>query len=213
MAWLFYMAWPFVAPFFKMMFRFWRVPDRDKIPKGGKIYAVNHCSNAEGVVLNLFHAKPVRFLGKTELFRLPHQRIAMKGVGSIPIKRGGHDTEALQYAVQALKKGAYMGIFPEGTRGNGNELLPPHTGVIRLALMADVPIVPVGLSGAKVSWPKGRFLPRFRKKILVKIGDPWYVPKPPEGTEYTYEELKELANELMFERIEPLIDFSKNQES
>lgn len=211
MSWLFYLGWPFVAPYFKMTFRFWKVPDRDKIPKGGKIYAVNHCSNAEGPILNLFHAKPVRFLGKSELFRMPHQRIVLKGVGTIPIKRGAHDTIAFKHAVIALKKGAYIGIFPEGTRGNGTELLPPHTGVIRLALLADVPIVPVGLSGAKRSWPKGRYLPRFRKKIWVKIGDPWYVPKPPVGRKYSYDELKALAEELLYERIQPLVDFSKNE--
>jgi len=135
----------------------------------------------------------------------------MKGVGTIPIKRGAHDTEAFKHAVKALNNGAYVGIFPEGTRGNGIELLQPHTGVIRLALLADVPIIPVGLSGAKKSWPKGRYLPRFGKKIWVKIGDPWYVPKPPEGQEYSYEDLKILAEELMFDRIKPLIDITKNQ--
>jgi 1-acyl-sn-glycerol-3-phosphate acyltransferase len=211
MAWLFYAAWPIAAPYFKLAFRFFRVPDKEKIPKGGKIYAANHCSNAEGPILNLFHFKPVRFLGKTELFRMPHQRIVMKGVGSIPIKRGVSDKEAFNFAVKALKKGDYIGIFPEGTRGNGLELLPPHTGVIRLALLADVPIIPVGFSGAKRSWPKGRFLPRFGRKVWVKIGDPWYVPKPPKGREYTYQELRDLANELMYERIQPLIDFSKNR--
>jgi 1-acyl-sn-glycerol-3-phosphate acyltransferase len=211
MTWLFYIAWPFVSTYFKTAFRLWRIPGKEKIPKGGKIFAVNHCSNAEGVVLNLFRYEPVRFLGKSELFRLPHQRIVMKGVGTIPIARGTGDTEALENAIRALKKGASVGIFPEGTRSDGTSILPPHTGVIRLALLADVPIIPVGMSGAKRSWPKGRYLPRFRKRIYVRIGDPWYVPKPPEGGQYSYEELKELAEELMFERVRPLVDFSKNR--
>ncbi|MGA1819521.1 MAG: lysophospholipid acyltransferase family protein [Thermoplasmatota archaeon] len=211
MAWLFYLAWPFVNPFFRIVFGLFRLPDRSKLPKGGRIYAVNHCSNAEGVVLNLFHYRPVRFLGKSELFRLPHQRIVMKGVGAIPIVRGGSDQEALRYAIDALKKGEYIGIFPEGTRGDGIHLNPPHTGVIRLALLADAPIIPVGISGAKRSWPKGRFLPKLGRRVWVKIGDPWYVPKPPAGRDYTYDELKVLANELMYDRIEPLIDPSKNE--
>lgn len=210
MAWLFYLLWPIVAPYFKLAFRFWRVPEKEKIPGGGKIYAANHCSNAEGPILNLFHFKPVKFLGKSELFRSPYQRIAMKGVGTIPIKRGASDKKAFEQAVSALKKGDYIGIFPEGTRGNGSELLPPHTGVIRLAILADVPIIPVGFSGAKKAWPRGRYLPRFRK-VWVKVGDPWYVPKAPSGREYTYDELKKLANELMYEKIQPLIDFSRNE--
>ncbi|MGA1866386.1 MAG: lysophospholipid acyltransferase family protein [Thermoplasmatota archaeon] len=211
MSWLFYIAYPIAAPYFRLAFRLCRIEGRDKIPKGGKIYASNHCSNAEGPILNLIHVKPVRFLGKSELFRPIYKGIVLKGVGSIPIIRGGSDRIALEKAVSALKKGDYIGIFPEGTRGNGKDLNPPHTGVIRLALMADVPIVPVGISGAKRSWPKGKVFPKFGRKVWVKIGDPWYVPEPPSGREYTYEELRELANDLMFNRIGKLIDPSKNE--
>ncbi|MGA1872753.1 MAG: lysophospholipid acyltransferase family protein [Thermoplasmatota archaeon] len=210
MTWFFYLGWPIGYPFFRLTFRLWKIEGRERIPKGGKIYAVNHCSNAEGPILNLLHLKPVKFLGKSELFRYPHQKLVMKGLGTIPIKRGKSDKAALENAVKALKKGDYIGIFPEGTRGDGRTLNPPHTGVIRLALLADVPIIPVGISGAKRAWPKGRILPRFGRKVWVKIGYPWYVPKPPPGNEYSYEELKELANELMYERIGPLIDPSKN---
>jgi len=210
MTWLFYLVWPVVSTYFKTAFKLWKIPGKEKIPEGGKIFAVNHCSNADGVILNLLKYEPVRFLGKIELFRLPHQRIAMKGVGTIPIKRGKGDVEALEDAINALKKGVSVGIFPEGTRSDGTRIIPPHTGVIRLALLAEVPIIPVGISGAKRSWPKGRFLPRFGRKIEVKIGKPWIVPRPPDGREYTYDELKELARILMYEKVEPLVDHTKN---
>ncbi|MBN1389937.1 MAG: 1-acyl-sn-glycerol-3-phosphate acyltransferase [Candidatus Thermoplasmatota archaeon] len=212
MAWLYYIVYPAVSFYFRMAFRIWKIPGREKIPKGGKIYAANHCSNAEGPILNLIHyMRPVRFLGKSELFENPVKNVIMRGVGTIPLKRGGSDSAALENAVKALKKGQFIGIFPEGTRGNGKDLRSPHTGVIRLALMADVPIVPVGISGAIRSWPRNRIIPKFGKKVWLTIGEPWYVPKPPPGHEYTYEELKGLANELMYERIGRLIDRSKNE--
>jgi len=102
MTWLFYLVWPVVSTYFKTAFKLWKIPGKEKIPEGGKIFAVNHCSNADGVILNLLKYEPVRFLGKIELFRLPHQRIAMKGVGTIPIKRGKGDVEALEDAINAL---------------------------------------------------------------------------------------------------------------
>ncbi len=210
MTWLFYIVWPAMSTYFKITFRLWKFPEKKNLPKGGKIFASNHCSNAEGAILNLLWYKPVRFLGKSELFEHPIQRIAMKGVGTIPIKRGRSDKEGFQHAVIALKAGHNVGIFPEGTRGDGKTLLPPHTGVIRLALLASVPIIPVGISGANKAWPRGKIFPIFRKKVWMKIGDPWYVPEPPEGHEYTYEELKALSDELMTGKIEPLIDWSKS---
>jgi 1-acyl-sn-glycerol-3-phosphate acyltransferase len=69
--------------------------------------------------------------------------------------------------------------------------------------MADVPIIPVGISGGTRAWPKGRG-PKAFEKVRVKIGKPWYVPKPEEEREYTYEELKELSRYLLFDLIEPL---------
>ncbi|MFW3146742.1 MAG: lysophospholipid acyltransferase family protein [Thermoplasmatota archaeon] len=206
---MFYLLLPTVSPFLRLYWKIFRIPGRENVPKGGKIYATNHCSNAEGVVLNMLHMRPVKFLGKSELFKNPIASIGLKGFAVIPINRGASDSIAFENAVKELKKGNYVGIFPEGTRGNGRDLLPPHTGVIRLALLADVPIVPVGISGAKKAWPKGAFFPRPRK-IWVRIGEPYKVPKPPRGREYSYEELKELARDLLFNRIEPLIDVEKN---
>jgi 1-acyl-sn-glycerol-3-phosphate acyltransferase len=210
MAWLYYIVWPFVASYFKTIFRCWRVEGRKNLPKEGAIFAANHVSNAEGPILNALRYRPVRFLGKSELFQKSLNGFIMRGVGTIPIIRGGSDIEAFSFAVSALKKGKWIGIFPEGTRGNGRELQEPHTGVIRLALLADVPIIPVGFSGGTKAWPKGSG-PKPFNKVYVKIGEPWRVPKPSDGREFTYEELKELARYLMFELIGPLWDRSREE--
>ncbi len=178
---------------------------KENIVEGGVIFAANHVSNAEGVLLNSIRYRPIRFLGKEELFKTPIGRIINGGLGTIPIKRGKSDNEALIKAVDALKEGKRIGIFPEGTRGNGKELGKPHTGVIRLALMADVPIIPVGISGGSRAWPRGKS-PKLFRKVYVRIGEPWYVPKPAGGREFSYEELRELSEYLLYQLIEPLWD-------
>ncbi len=203
MAWLFYIVWPFVATFFKTIFRSWKIEGKNNMAEGAAIYASNHNSSVEGVILNSIKYRPIRFLGKSELFNKPINNFIMKGVGTIPIIRGASDNIAFEHAVNALNNGASIGIFPEGTRGNGKKLQDPHTGVIRLALLSGVPIIPVGISGGTVAWPKHKG-PRFFKKVRTRIGEPWQVPEPTDGREFTYEELKELANYLMFELIDPL---------
>jgi 1-acyl-sn-glycerol-3-phosphate acyltransferase len=192
------------------IFRSWRKEGNRDLPSGGLIFAANHNSNAEGPLLNTIRFKPVRFLGKQELFDKPLHGFIQKGLGTIPIKRGKSDNIAMEKAVLALKKGKWIGIFPEGTRGDGRTLGDAHTGVIRLALMADVPIIPVGISGGTKAWPKGR-RPRLFKKVHVKIGEPWKVPQPSSGGQYSYDALKELAGELLYERIGELWDRSKEE--
>lgn len=205
MAWIYFIVWPFVSSFFKTIFRCWRIKNKKRMKMKGAIYASNHNSNAEGAILNSYSYRPVRFFGKSELFEKPINRFIMKGVGTIPIKRGGSDKVAFKNAIEALKKGKRVGIFPEGTRGDGTELLDPHTGVIRLALLSGAPIIPVGISGGTRAWPKGGG-PKFFKKVEVNIGEPWTVPQPSEGRELEYYEMKELARYLMFELIEPLLN-------
>ncbi len=207
MTWLYHIVTPPLICYFKTMFRAWKRPESlGALPEGGIIFASNHCSNAEGPMMAAYLDRPVRFLAKQELYEKAHSRFFFKGIGSIPVKRGRSDLKALENAVAALKKGHYIGIFPEGTRGDGRSLLEPHTGVIRLALFSGAPIVPMGISGGHLAWPKGRLFPRYGVKVTVRFGEPWHVPEPPAGREYSYDELKKLARELLFERIASLMD-------
>jgi len=204
MAWLYYIVWPFVSSFFKTIFKCWKIENKKRFKIKGAIYAANHSSSAEGALINSYSYNPIRFLGKSELFNKPLNGFLMRGVGTIPIIRGASDKVGFQKAVEALHDGKRIGIFPEGTRGDGKTLLQPHTGVIRLAVLSGAPIIPVGISGGSKAWPKGKG-PKFFKKIQVQVGEPWTVPQPSEGREFEYEELKELVDYLMFELIEPLL--------
>ncbi len=209
MPYLYIIARIIVCPIFLTFMRAWRPIGKENLPKGGMIMAANHTSAADGILLNSQMFRPVRFLAKEELFSSPFKRFIMNGVAQVPLKRGSSDRIAFSKAIEHLHKGHIVGIFPEGTRNDGKSLKKPHTGVVRLALLADVPIIPVGISGSLKAWPKGRLFPKFGKKVILRYGKPWKVPKPEGKMDYTYEELRSLSEHLMDERIRPLIDFDR----
>lgn len=182
----------------------------ENIPEGKGVMASNHVSKADGPLIITQFRNPVRYLSKEELFQTLRGKIFYEGVGQIPIRRGKSDSYAFEYALRELDKGNKVGVFPEGTRGDGKTFLKPHTGVIRLALLSDSPIIPVGVSGSVHAFPKGSILPTITK-VKIKFGKPWIVPKPPAGREYTYEELQDLSQYLMDEKISPLIDWSMSE--
>ncbi len=118
-----------------------------------------------------------RFLGKSELFQ--DRRIAwiLRGAGQIEVKRGTREAPmALDHAVDALRRGEVVVVFPEGTITNDPDLHPmePKTGTARMALEAGVPIIPCAVWGTANVWPKGyrkHWWPP-RQSVLVRIGKP-----------------------------------------
>lgn len=155
----------------------------DRIPRHGPaIVAVNHVSYADPIVFGRFiwdSGRIPRYLAKASLFRLPFPfgRI-MTGSGQIPVHRGTADAAlALHGAVEALRRGELVLIYPEGTVTRDPEFWPMQgkTGIARLALLAPgVPVIPVGQWGAQhfldVYHRKLRPLPR--KFVTVSAGPP-----------------------------------------
>ena len=206
MTWIYYLVRLPIGLLYKTLFLSWGGEGKKYLPRGGAILASNHGSSADPILVSCYHHKPVRYLAKEELFSNRFKRFILNGTASIPLKRGSSDRIAFESALAHLEKGHWVGMFPEGTRNNGRSLRRPHTGVIRLALIAKVPIIPIGISGSHRAWPKGSRFPRPFSKIRVKFGKPWKVPEHPEGGDYTYEELRGLADILLYDKIEPLID-------
>ena len=84
--------------------------------------------------------------------------------------------EALKWAVKALKQGKIIAIHPEGTRSLTGKLQKGKTGVVRLALAAKVPVIPIGLIGTFEILPKGKYIPKL-KRATMNIGKPMYFGK------------------------------------
>ena len=136
----------------------WNVRGREHVPRtGGFVVASNHISFWDPLLIGAVLPREVHYLAKEELFSNPLFGAAIRSVNAIPIRRGMVDLSGMARAVETLRRGEAMMLFPEGTRMRDGELHPARPGVGMMAVNADVPIVPCYISG---SGRPGRWLTR-----------------------------------------------------
>jgi 1-acyl-sn-glycerol-3-phosphate acyltransferase len=111
------------------------------------ILASNHRSNMDPVVLASAVRRPVAFMAKAELFVGPLGWI-MRWIGQFPVRRGGIDREALRRTDAVLARGSVLGLFPEGTRGDGR-FASVHPGLAYIVVRQQCPVVPVAIFGTE----------------------------------------------------------------
>lgn len=115
---------------------------------GGAIIAANHLSGVDPILLSAASSRPLRFLIATEQYRHPLLRWFYDLIGCIPVDRTGSPEKAFYSARRALAEGELVVLFPQGgIRLPGDPRKPLKRGVIALAAMAQVPIIPVRISG------------------------------------------------------------------
>ena len=151
---------------------------RENVPKKGPaIIAANHLSFLDSFFIPLVVQKrKVTYLAKADYFKNWKTAWFFNMVGQIPTEReGGKKSEAaLNAALQVLKEGKLLGIYPEGTRSPDGRLYRGRTGVARLALQAGVPVIPTGLIGTPEVMPIDRKIPKLtgRLPVRVRFGEP-----------------------------------------
>jgi 1-acyl-sn-glycerol-3-phosphate acyltransferase len=146
----------------------------DRVPSGPAILAANHRSFMDSIFLALVMDRPVSFLAKAEYFDHRATAWLFRSTGQIPLRRGNPAgaRRALDTARELLRGGGVIGVYPEGTRSRDGLLHRGHLGPARLALASGAPIVPVGLVGTdRVQAPDQR-LPRLRKQVQLRFGEP-----------------------------------------
>lgn len=152
----------------KAVFRV-RVTGLEHLPRSGPVLiAGNHTGFLDGPVVFVLLPRPSAFLVKSELYDTPFRRV-LEFAHQIPVRRGAPDRTALKRALDVLRAGGVLGVFPEGTRGEGRLESVQH-GIGYLALRAGCPVVPVVCVGTAEALPKGRRLPRWRAPVTVAFG-------------------------------------------
>ncbi len=155
--------------------------------RGGAIVVGNHRSYFDPTVMAMvvsMAGRNARFLGKKEVFDAPIIGKLAAAAGGIRVDRGTGSNEPLQAAADALAGGDIVVIMPEGTIPRGPAFfeteLQGRWGAARLAALTGAPIVPVGLWGTEVVWPRSARLPNLNPMspptVTASVGEPITVP-------------------------------------
>jgi 1-acyl-sn-glycerol-3-phosphate acyltransferase len=145
----------------------WRVPTT-----GPVILAVNHSHMIDGPMVMGVAPRPTHFLIKKEAFIGPLDPF-LTGIGQVKVDRDTTDRTAITRALGVLDNGGVLGIFPEGTRGEG-DFASLRAGLAYFAVRSGAPIVPVAVLGS--SDRRGRLikeLPPLRSRVDVVFGEPF----------------------------------------
>jgi 1-acyl-sn-glycerol-3-phosphate acyltransferase len=127
----------------------WEVRGREHVPRtGGVIVASNHISFWDPVLVGTAAIREQHFLAKEELFRPPILGSLIRSFNAIPIRRGMADLAGLTKAMDVLRAGRSLILFPEGTRARGGELRTARPGLGMLAVATDARIVPACIVGS-----------------------------------------------------------------
>lgn len=177
-----------LGPFFKWYYNP-TIIGKENIPKDGAILIVGNHKHLYDQCLSIISTKRfIKYMAKREYFDNKKTRWFFKAVGCISVDRSVHDGKAKGEAIETLKNGGAIGLFPEGTRNKTQEfLLPFKFGAVSMAKKTDAYLVPFGITGDYV----------FRSKnLVIKYGKPFKV---------TDMELEE-ANNLLYETVKKLME-------
>ena len=188
-----------ITPLFRASWKF-DLQGLENIPEsGGAILCPNHTSVLDSFFVPALLPRRVTYVGKAEYMDSWKTKHIFPALGMIPIDREGGDAaeRALASAERVLRKGELFGIYPEGTRSRDGRLYRGHTGPARLALRAEVPIIPIGISGAREVMPPDAKFPKLRLPVTIRFGEPISIDRYlGRGSDHLI--LRQITDDVMF---------------
>lgn len=183
-----------IATLIRIFFLRLRVEGQENVPRtGGCIYAINHTMGPDYVLVGYASPRQVFYMAKSEIFALhPWLAALVTAAGAFPVQRGRGDIQAIEQAAIFVRTGKIVGMFPEGTRSRGGQLQRGKTGVARIAMMAQAPIVPVVVIDSELVLRDVLKLKR-RPLVTVRFGKPVMAF----GNVDNPHEVRQLTTELM----------------
>lgn len=164
--------WSVVSPMFNLYFR-GKLYGRENVPqKGGLVVVCNHASFFDPPLLSCCVGRPVAYMAKEELFKVPVFKQAISLYGAYPVKRSSIDRSAIRAALDNIKQGWAVGIFLQGTRTRDGRITQPKLGAAMIAAKAQVPILPVSLWGTEKIPQKGGLFPPITARIAPPLPPP-----------------------------------------
>lgn len=171
--------------FFFFVFRI-KVHGKENMPSsGGAVVAINHKSNWDVPIAGIYAPRQLGFMAKAELFKNKILSWLFTSLGAFPVQRGKGDIGAIKSALLRLRNGDIVAMFPEGKRVKNGETSKAKPGAVMLATRANVPVVPIKLTGNY----------KWFSKIDIYIGKP--IDYSEHTEKLTADDLQKLADELM----------------
>lgn len=164
-----------VFPIYRLLFR-GRTAGNGNVPRQGALVVVaNHGSHLDPPLLGHALGRPVAFMAKAELFKVPVLGAIIRACGAYPVSRGASDREAIRTATNRLLEGWATGVFIDGTRQANGRVNDPQAGAALLAARAGVPLLPVAIINSHRALGPGQAGTRLLP-IHIRIGTP--IPAP-----------------------------------
>ncbi len=161
---------------FPIWFRY-RVRGLEHIPQHGPaLLLINHQSYLDPLFVPLRYRRPVCYLARDDLFRVPVVGTILRATYVIPVNRDSPGKSSVVRCIQRLESGFLVGIFPEGTRTRDGVVGRFRPGFLAILRRCDVPVIPIGIAGSNLAMPRGSFWIRPRS-VRVVIGPPLERPE------------------------------------
>jgi 1-acyl-sn-glycerol-3-phosphate acyltransferase len=169
-------VWFGIQVVLRIVFSFWlryRARGVERIPSsGGALLLGNHTSFVDPLLVGLPLSRPVSFLARDTLFRVPLIGWILRHTYVMPLARDTGGASGIRETLRRLEEGFLVGIFPEGTRSADGALGPFKPGFAALVRRTDLPIYPVGIAGAHRAMGRGSLVLKPRR-VCVVFGEPF----------------------------------------